>query len=76
MVPERRVDLKVIEGGRGAKAGGPPARPGWGRASAELLDSGESGLRPVDVLLLGYLLYTGLIILAYPKNVAWLALHL
>jgi membrane-associated phospholipid phosphatase len=75
VVPERRVDLKVIEG-RGPKAGGSGARPGWGRASAELLDSGESGLRPVDVLLLGYLLFTGLVILAYPKNVAWWALHL
>jgi membrane-associated phospholipid phosphatase len=69
------VDLKVIEG-RGPRQGGPGAKPGWGRASAELLDSGESGLRPVDVLLLGYLLATGLVILAWPRNLPLWPLHL
>jgi membrane-associated phospholipid phosphatase len=75
VVPRQRVDLKVIEGS-GPKPGEPGARAGWGRASAELLDSGESGLRPVDVLLLGYLLLTGTIILADPKNLPWWPLHL
>ncbi len=75
MVPERRVDLKVIEGGaprKGAAAG----KPGWGRAAAELTDSGETGLRPVDVLLLGYLLGTGLVILAWPRHLPLWPLHL
>lgn len=75
MVPERRVDLKVIEG-HGPRPGEPGARPGWGRASAELLDSGEHGLRPVDVLLLAYLLVTGVLILGYPKHLPWWPLHL
>ena len=75
MVPERRVDLKVIEG-RGPRPGEPGAKPGWGRASAELLDSGESGLRPVDVLLLVYLLFTGLAILAWPRHLPLWPMHL
>lgn len=75
MVPDRRVDLKVIEG-KGPRGGTPPGRPGWGRAPAELIDSGETGLRPVDVLLLGYLLFTGLVILAWPRNLALWPLHL
>jgi hypothetical protein len=75
VVPDRRVDLKVIEG-KGPKPGEPGARAGWGRASAELLDSGEHGLRPVDVLLLGYLLLTGIVILADPKHLPWWPLHL
>lgn len=75
MVPDRRVDLKVIEGG-GPRHGAAGARPGWGRSPAELLDSGESGLRPVDALLVGYLLLTGVFILAEPKNLPWWAMHL
>ena len=75
MVPERRVDLKVIEG-RGPRGGSGGAKPGWGKASAELLDSGETGLRPVDVLLVGYLLFTGILILAWPRNLEWWPLHL
>ena len=75
MVPERRVDLKVIEGS-GPRGGAGGGKPGWGRASAELLDSGETGLRPVDVLLVGYLLFTGLVILAWPRNLAMWPLHL
>jgi membrane-associated phospholipid phosphatase len=75
VVPERRVDLKVIEGS-GPRTGGAGGRPGWGRVAAELIDSGESGLRPVDVLLLGYLLLTGLVILAWPRNLALWPLHL
>jgi membrane-associated phospholipid phosphatase len=67
--------LKVIEGS-GPKPGEPGAKAGWGRASAELIDSGETGLRPVDILLLGYLLGTGLVILAWPRNLAWWPLHL
>lgn len=75
MVPERRVDLKVIEGS-GPPHGLPGARSGRGRPAAELTDSGESGLRPVDVLLLGYLLVTGILVLANPGHLPWWPLHL
>jgi len=69
------VDLKVIEG-TGPRPGGPAARPRWGGPEPERQHSGETGLRPVDVLLLGYLLLTGLLILGMPKNLPWWPLHL
>lgn len=75
MVSDRRVDLKVIEG-TGPRHGTPGARPRWGGPMAERLPAGERGLRPVDVLLLGYLLLTGLLILGNPKNLPWWPLHL
>jgi len=75
VVPERRVDLKVIAGS-GPSPGSSAARAGRGGPPAELTDSGESGLRPVDVLLLGYLLITGILVLAYPRHLPWWALHL
>ncbi len=74
MVPERRVDLKVIEGGGPRPGGG--AKPGHRSGPAELTDSGGHGLRPVDVLLVGYLLLTGVLLLAYPANVPWWPMHL
>jgi membrane-associated phospholipid phosphatase len=69
------VDLKVIEG-TGPRPGSSSTRPRWGRAAPERLHSGESGLRPVDVLLLGYLLLTGLLILGATKNLPWWPVHL
>ena len=75
MVPERRVDLKVIEG-TGPRAGSAPTRPRWSGPTPERMQSGERGLRPVDVLILGYLLLTGLLILGATKNLPWWPLHL
>lgn len=75
MVPEHRVDLKVIEG-TGPRTGSPGARPRWSGGAPERLHSGESGLRPVDVLILGYLLLTGLLILGSTKSLPWWPAHL
>lgn len=75
MVPEHRVDLKLIEG-TGPRTGSATTRARWGGPAPERLHSGESGLRPVDVLILGYVLLTGLLILGTTKNLPMWPLHL
>jgi len=79
LVPERRVDLKVIEG-RGPAKHEPHQRPPWARRPGDPVEVPEPGMRPVDLLLVGYLLLTAVLLLAFPRNVpAWpllLTLHL
>ena len=63
---DRKVDLKVIEG-RG------PAthddRPSWARRPGEPEPVETPGLRPVDALLVGYLLLTSVFLLAFPHHI-------
>ena len=73
MVSDRRVDLKVIEGGGKAKDHGPP--PSWARRASSFLSGGDAGLRPVDLLLVVYLLVTGALVLAFPRHVDGWPLH-
>ncbi len=73
MVSDRRVDLKVIEGGGKGKEHGPP--PSWARRASRFLGRGEVGIRPVDLLLVGYLLLTGALLLAFPRHVEGWPLH-
>ena len=74
MVPDRRQDLKVIEG-KGPAQHDPSQRPEWvldathGRASSP-------ALRPVDLMLVGYLVLTSILILAFPRHIALWPLHL
>jgi membrane-associated phospholipid phosphatase len=74
VVPDRKLDLKVIEG-KGPASHDPSHRPEWvidathGRASSP-------ALRPVDVLLVGYLLLTSVLILAFPRHIHYWPLHL
>jgi membrane-associated phospholipid phosphatase len=68
---DRKVDLKVIEG-KGPKAHEPGDRPAWARRPGEPEPGDGPGLRPVDVLLVGYLLLTSVLLLAFPHHVpAW-----
>lgn len=73
MVPERRVDLKVIEG-RGPRGGATPVRPSWARLPGDA-DS-EPGLRPVDALFVGYLLGTAVLILTLRNRLPGWPLYL
>ena len=68
---DRKVDLKLIEG-RGPAAREPGERPAWARRPGDP-DPGEPlGLRPVDGVLVGYLLLTSVLLLAFPHHVrAW-----
>jgi membrane-associated phospholipid phosphatase len=67
------VDLKVIEGGGKGRDHGPP--PSWARRASRFIGGGEPGLRPVDLLLVAYLLVTGALLLAFPRNVEGWPLH-
>lgn len=68
------MDLKVIKGTGTAKHHGdrPPA---WARKVTPPGADETMGLRPVDLLLVGYLLLTGVLILIWPKNIPFWALH-
>ncbi len=74
MVSDRRVDLKVIKGS-GPGAHPPGERPTWARRPGPAAGADEPGLRPADLMVVGYLLLTGVLILAYPKNLPLWALH-
>ena len=84
MVPERRVDLKVIPGGRESAQGSPEdpsvKQPWWrgGFNPPDLVVAPKArGLRPVDVLLLVYLGVTACLMIAFQANMdAWGALTL
>ena len=75
MVSDRRVDpvvdLKVIEG-RGPAEHEPGERPAWARRPGDPEHADAPGLRPVDALLVGWLLLTSILLLAFPHHVrAW-----
>ena len=87
MVPERRVDLKVIPGGAAAasRAARPGHEPGVPRRlfgphadpPAGVVGPFEAGLRPVDLLILLYLGATACLMVAVQGGVrAWGALAL
>jgi len=65
---DRKVDLKVIEG-RGPAAREPQERPAWARRPGEPDPQDAPGLRPVDALLVGYLLLTSVFLLAFPHHI-------
>jgi membrane-associated phospholipid phosphatase len=65
------VDLKVIEG-RGPAVHEARERPSWARRPGEPDPNEGPGLRPVDALIVGYLLMTSVLLLAFPHHVpAW-----
>jgi len=74
VVPDRRLDLKVIEG-KGPASHDPSQRPEWvldathGRASSP-------ALRPVDLMIVTYVLLTSLLVVAFPRHIAYWPLHL
>jgi hypothetical protein len=76
---DRKVDLKVIEG-RGPASHEAQHRPAWARRPGEPDPAEMPGLRPVDALLVGYLLLTSVFLLAFPHHIpTWpllLSLHL
>ena len=74
MVSDRRMDLKVIEG-RGPASHDASERPEWVIDAAHER-AGAPAMRPVDLLLVGYLLLTSLLILAFPRHIPYWALHL
>jgi len=74
VVPDRRMDLRVIEG-RGPASHDPSQRPEWVIDAAHERATSPA-LRPVDVLLVAYLLLTSLLVLAFPRHVTYWPLHL
>lgn len=65
---DRKVDLKLIEG-RGPAARETHERPAWARRPGEPDPQDAPGLRPVDALLVGYLLLTSVFLLAFPHHI-------
>ena len=63
---DRKVDLRVIEG-RGPASH--DDRPTWARRPGEPDPGDAPGLRPVDALLVGYLLLTSVFLLAFPHHI-------
>ena len=63
---DRKVDLKVIEGRGPAQH---DDRPSWARRPGEPDPADTPGLRPVDALLVGYLLLTSVFLLAFPHHI-------
>src|SRR5207237_4123464 len=66
--------LKVIEG-KGPASHDPSQRPEW-VLDATRGHASSPALRPVDVLLVAYLLITSVLVLAFPRHVAFWPLHL
>jgi membrane-associated phospholipid phosphatase len=65
---DRKVDLKVIEG-KGPASHEAAERPAWARRPGEPEPGDPPGLRPVDALLVGYLLLTSVLLLAFPHHI-------
>jgi membrane-associated phospholipid phosphatase len=74
VVSDRRMDLKVIEG-RGPASHDPSERPEWVIDAAHE-SAAAPALRPVDLLIVGYLLLTSLLVLAFPRHIHYWALDL
>lgn len=65
---DRKLDLKVIEG-KGPATHEPADRPSWARRPGDPEPGDSPGLRPVDALLVGYLLLTSVLLLAFPHHI-------